>query len=323
MKINIIICQSIIGQTDIPAPQEAVGSTTNEAVLLADVLQHQMELSATKRSASTQANYLTAVRSLLNYVGPQTLMADVDHMTIEGYERWLRRRGVSQNTASCYMRSLRALLTEADERLAPAFVHVYRGAVRTRKRSLPLDIIARLQQLDLSRRPTLQLARDVFLFSFYAMGMPFVDIAHLRPAQLTGDAIVYHRQKTGHRVAVALHPQLTDIIRRYEHQSARYVFPLLRADDEADYALALGRYNRRLHRLGRILGLDMPLTSYVARHTWASAAYHSDVGLAVISGALGHASTQTTMTYIRDIDDQTIAQANLRVIGQVPKDVSE
>ena len=315
MDINIIICPAV--------PDNTENNCQLSETPLADVLQRQMAAAAPRRSSSTRANYLTAVRSLLSYVGPQAQLADINHMTIEGYERWLRCRGVSQNTASCYMRSLRALLTEADEQLAPAFAHVFRGSVRTRKRSLPLDVIARLQRLDLSRRPTLQLARDVFLFSFYAMGMPFVDIAHLRRPQITADAIVYHRQKTGRRISVALHPRLTDIISRYEHRSEHYVFPLLTDDDEADYALALGRYNRRLHRLGRILGLDMPLTSYVARHTWASAAYHSDVGLAVISGALGHASTQTTMTYIRDIDDQTIAQANLRVIGQVPKDVSE
>lgn len=316
MEINIYICQPLVGQTCRHAPH-AAGSQTPATVLLSDVLQRQMELAATKRSASTRANYLTAMRSLLSYVGPQTLLSDIDHMTIEGYERWLRRRGVCQNTASCYMRSLRALLTEADERLTPAFANVFRGSVRTRKRSLPLDAIARLKRLDLSRRPELQLARDVFLFSFYAMGMPFVDIAHLKRSQITADAIVYHRQKTGHRVSVALHSRLTDLIRRYEHRSERYVFPLLDGDDEADYALALGRYNRRLHRLGRMLGLDMPLTSYVARHTWASAAYRSDVGLAVISGALGHASTQTTMTYIRDIDDQTIAEANRHVISLI------
>ena len=312
MDINIFICPAV--------PDATENNNQLSETPLADVLHRQMAAAAPRRSPSTRANHLTAVRSFLSYMGPQATAADVSRLSVEGYERWLLGRGICQNTTSCYLRSLRALLTEADSRMGSAFAHVFRGSVRTQKRSLPTGVIAQLQRLDLTAQPELQLSRDVFLFSFYAMGMPFVDIAHLRRSQLKADTIVYHRQKTGRRVCVTIHPLLAALISRYAAAPTPYVFPLFRNDDEADYALALGRHNRRLHRLGRLLGLSKPLTSYVARHTWASAAYRNDVPLAVISGALGHASTQTTMTYIRDIDDQTIARANSHVISLIAAD---
>ena len=277
---------------------------------------------ACSRSTSTMNNYKTAIRSFSDYLGADILLADISSDTLCGFERWLRQRGVGQNTSSCYMRSLRAVLTGCDKRLKTLFGQVFTGKVRTVKRSTSVEAIAQLRSLALQPHSFLNLARDIFLFSFYAMGMPFVDVAHLRWSQVGNDAIVYHRQKTGQRIAVALEPVMRQFIDHYRQRSINgdrcadaFVFPLLATGTDHEYQIALGRYNRALRRLREMAQIEAKLTSYVPRHTWASIAYHSNIELAVISKALGHTNPQTTLTYIREIDDIRLAEANQRIIG--------
>lgn len=276
---------------------------TASDMLLTRIERRIEELSQTK-SHSTVENYKTAWRSLRRYLTDEVALQTVSHETMAGYERWLIQRGVALNTVSCYMRSLRSLLAPTGNDL---FCRVFTGNEHTDKRSISTDALQRLRRLNLEAHPRLSLARDVFLFSFYAMGMPFVDVAHLLRAQVGAQTIIYYRKKTGRRVAVALLPVLRDIIERYEHCHPLLVFPLLGNDS---YDAVLGRYNRALRRLGHMIDLDTPLTSYVVRHSWASAAYSANIDLPVISQALGHASTHTTLTYIREIDDRRLATAS-------------
>ncbi len=285
--------------------------------MLNDYLEQQLRLVADSRSLSTRRNYQTAVRSLQAYLNRDVPLAEITSDLLQGYERWLRGHGVCLNTVSCYMRSLRSLLHNGPDDCGQAFCHVFTGHTRTDKRSIPIEAINRLRKLHLPSDRFISLARDVFLFSFYAMGMPFVDVAHLQWSQVGPHSIVYRRQKTGHPVTIGLMPQLTEIMWRYRDNNSPYVFPLLHAGTEREYHAVLGRYNRALHRLQRLARIESPLTSYVVRHSWASVAYASNVDLPVIAQALGHANTKVTMTYIREISDDRVAKANETVASQL------
>ena len=325
MSVNIGLHVVVVQQPPTVQQSSAAAAPAN---MLHAAVEHYLQRVAASRSASTMNNYLTAIRSFASYLGADIPLHSLTPDTLLGYERWLRQRGVSQNTASCYMRSLRSVLSGIDEGQKALFSPVFTGKVRTVKRSVPIGVIARLQALELQPHTILYLARDIFLFCFYAMGMPFVDVAHLRWSQLVDDTIVYHRQKTGQRVAVALEPVMLHILDRYRPQTAggsgdAFVFPLLTAGTDHEYQIALGRYNRALHRLEKAAQLDVKLTSYVARHTWASTAYQSNVDLAVISKALGHTNPQTTLTYIRELDDARLAEANKRIIGLLDNDTGK
>ncbi len=83
-----------------------------------------------------------------------------------------------------------------------------------------------------------------------------------------------------------------------------------------DYESARSKYNRHLKEMGRMIGLRQSLTSYVARHSWASIAYHSNIDISVIAKALGHTSPHTTLTYISEIDDSRIDTANEHILGK-------
>lgn len=287
-------------------------------------------------SPSTADNYLTAARSFIRFRGGtdvplSTLKAD----TVRAYERWLAEQGVCPNTSSCYMRSLRALYNKAsNKRTAKAhapFKHVFTGNEHTTKRSIEIEDIRKLQTTDAiaasrNRRHSkgqeasqLKLARNLFLFSFYAMGIPFADMAHLRRSQIKDNVLTYRRRKTGKVVRVCLEPCMLNILAQYNNKQTDYLFPILYKMSNGKmqpvpYATALSRYNRLLKVLARQAGIKKNLTSYVARHSWASIAYGNNVDLPVISKALGHTNTQTTLVYIAEIKDERLAIANRKLI---------
>lgn len=275
------------------------------------------------RAKSTVDNYLTALRSFCRYAGSDLSVDRIDNHLIEGYQQWLIDMNVMHNTISCYMRSLRSLIhrMSVETKNKRLFDMIFTGRMRTDKRSITMEDIARIRDLPLPVKSSMVFSRDIFLFSFYALGMPFVDIAFLHKSQVCDGYIVYHRHKTGQRVRVRLEQPMQIIIDRYATEGTPYVFPILSAQNKkrlmTEYESARSRYNRHLRRMGKMVGLSRTLTSYVARHSWASVAYHANVELSVISKALGHASPNTTLTYIREIDDNRIDQANHRLLAEL------
>ncbi|MGI6816831.1 phage integrase SAM-like domain-containing protein, partial [Bacteroides sp. KG122] len=146
------------------------------------------------KSRSTAGNYRTAVRSFVRFnSGRDVPLSALSAETLRRYERWLRERGVCPNTSSCYMRSLRAVYNKAAARRlvkdkAP-FKGVFTGNEKTVKRSIGAEEIRRLKSLSSFPPPcgggkekeaapaSGAFALDLFLFSFYSMGMPFADLA--------------------------------------------------------------------------------------------------------------------------------------------------
>ena len=144
----------------------------------------------------TAYNYLTAVRSLTQFIGnDKWSFADITTSMLERYQRWLCNRGIRLNTVSVYMRTLRALYNRAVENNADSpFSAVFTGHEQTAKRSVTESEIRQLLALRLDSQPHLALARDLFVFSFMAMGMPFVDIAYLKWHQINDGVMHYARQ---------------------------------------------------------------------------------------------------------------------------------
>ena len=175
----------------------------------------------------TAANYLTAARSLSRFLdNSRWRFADITAAMLQCYQRWLCNRGIRLNTVSAYMRSLRSLYNRAADNVADnPFTAVFTGNEQTAKRSVTDEEIRRLLALQLDHLPHLAFARDIFMFSFMAMGMPFVDIAYLKWQQIHDGVLHYARHKTGHKVCVAIEPYMTEIISRHTTQGSEYVFP--------------------------------------------------------------------------------------------------
>lgn len=279
-----------------------------------------------QKGFSTTQNYLTAIRSLQEYVKCKNGQISVmDDNLIQGYQRWLLQKDVCLNTVSCYMRSLRALYNAAVEKNIVGsdnlFRKVYTGNAKTDKRSVDLEAVRKLKDLPLKAGSSLEQSRDLFLFSFYALGMPFVDVAFLKWKQIIGDTIQYHRHKTGQRITIKIEACMWDILHRLGRHDGEYIFPIITAFDEKEvylqYKKALNCYNRCLKKLAKQAGIETKLTSYCVRHTWASVAFQQNIELPVISKALGHTNPNTTLVYIKELDDQRLEEANKQLLKEI------
>ncbi len=251
----------------------------------------------------------------------------VTEKLVEEYEHWLSARGLVRNSSSFYMRNLRSIFNKAAEVGATVggnpFRKVYTGIDRTRKRAADEGLLLRLQRLDLRQSAALALARDLFVFSYCTRGMAFVDIAFLRKTDINYGVISYIRRKTGQRLTVALEPCMEQIINRYRSETSDtpYVFPVLTSVDPEvaymQYRIALNYHNRKLKRLARLLGVHLNLSTYTARHTWATTARNHQIPLSVISAGMGHTSEKTTQIYLAALDNSVIDMANRGILGKL------
>lgn len=295
-----------------------------KGVLFSEYGLMQAEKARQEACYSRAANYVTAIRSFTAAVGDKKLRK-ITPKVVGQYQQWLKDRGVSKNTISCYNRTLRAIYNRSvsDGLVSDRhpFDNSFTGRTKTDKRSISEDSIKRLRALDLRHNPELEAVRDYFLFSFYSMGMPFVDMACLRKDQIVDNVIQYHRRKTGSAVHVPLCDEARAIMAKYYNAGSPFVFPLLteRLPQRSyrQYCTRLNNYNRLLKQLARVAGISGNLSSYTVRHSWASIAYRSDVPLSVISQALGHKSTDITMTYIRELDVAKLSEGNEKVLKAI------
>lgn len=285
-----------------------------------------LPMASTSVSTSTLENYKTAIRSFIRFNnGEDILLSAINADIIKQYEQWLRKCGVCPNTSSCYMRSLRAIYNKAvAKRKIPnrnPFNAIFSGNEKTFKRSIGVNDIRKMQNLSLPDGSIQAMSRDFFLFSFYAMGMPFVDMAYIKKSQIKDGVLTYYRHKTGKQVRIKLEKCMSDIISKYENKHTDYIFPIICRTNkqvaERSYDSTLNYYNRTLKTLSQKAGINRRLTSYVARHSWASIAYRKNIGLSIISKALGHTNTQITLIYINEINDAQLTKANKEILKEV------
>lgn len=269
------------------------------------------------------AKYSTAVNSFKRFrEGRDILIEDLDSNLMSEYEHWLRERGLCKNTTSFYMRNLRAIYNRAvDKELTVQrfpFRHVYTGIDKTVKRALSAKSIKEIKNLDLSLFPQLDYARDLFMFSFYTRGMSFIDMAFLKKEDLPGNILVYRRKKTSQQLFIKWEKPMQEIIDKYDTGSSPYLLPIIKedgTDKRTQYKNAAHKLNDRLKQIGKQIGLEIPLTSYVARHSWASIARSKNISISIISEALGHDSESTTRIYLASLDTSSVDKANSIVLS--------
>lgn len=283
-----------------------------------------MDLQIRKRMSSDRFGSAAGLRntraSVRAFTGCRVVhVNEVNGSFVRQYEEWLLRRGVRHNTVRYYMRNLRTVYNQAvlDGHVEPQlnpFLYLRTKIQRTIKRALDRDALRSIAEKDFSAHAHLELARDLFLFSFYCRGMPFVDVIYLRKSEIHGGVLSYQRHKTGQRLSVAVTSRMEEIIRKYDSPSS-YVFPILEDGRSKEwlyhrYRIALDHMNRNLKRVGRLCGIDTPLTTLVARHSWATLARNTGAPVAVISEGLGHTSEKTTRIYLKEFDHSVLDQVN-------------
>lgn len=252
----------------------------------------------------------------------------LDADTISQYEAWLKARGMKPNSSSCYLRTLRTLYLKAvDSGLTTdkdIFRHVFTGFARTTKRALPVESVRTILRLKLPGNSPMAFARDMFMLSFYLQGMSFVDMAYMKKADIHSGMLQYSRKKTGQSLSVCWEQPMQGIVDKYTHltKGSPYLLPIITKPDGTErrqYERMCHKVNRNLKKVGEMAGLHIPLTTYVARHTWASTMRDMGYNLSIISKGLGHESLKTTQIYLSTIDTTAVAKANRKIMDAILK----
>ena len=272
----------------------------------------------------TSETYLAALSSFMKFTDGEDVPLDgITPFLMQQYEAWLKSSGSSLNTISFYMRKLRAVYNQAVERglteQCYPFRHVYTGKDKTSKRAVPLATIKKVKSLDLKDRPALEMARDMFMFSFYTRGMSFVDMASLKTGNLQSGFLVYRRHKTGQQLTIKWEKCMKELVDKYAGSSFGYLLPIITevGDEREQYKQMQYRINYNLKQVSELAGITPALTMYVARHSWASIAKAKNVPISIISEGMGHDSESTTRIYLASLDTSVVDKANKKILDDL------
>lgn len=270
----------------------------------------------------TAAAYQSTRSSLAKYIGTDDIpMSDVTRCFVRDYADFLYRKGAASNTVSYYLRNFRALYNQAitdgyQPRTEYPFFKAQTRPFKTVKRAMSQEDMRTLISLQLDNTPELVVARDLYLFSFYAQGMAFVDIVHLKKRNISNGILIYSRHKSKQLIRIIITPEMERLMNKYMRDD-EHIFPIINSEttlsDYAQYRMALAAINRHLKKIAAMLHIQQPLTTYTARHTWATMAHEFGAPVSVISEGLGHTSEEMTRIYLKEFDMKLLNRINTAV----------
>ncbi len=303
---------------DIIAEFRRTGKENTLFIFMENVIERLQQLN----HSGTAKNYIAALGSFKRFRDNEDIpMEAIDQMTMEDYQAYFKSTGLTPNSISFYMRILRAVYNRAVEQELTKdwnpFRTVFTGTEKTLKRAISISDIKRIRGLDLSLKPGLEFARDLFLFLFFCRGISFIDAAFLRKTDIQNGVLTYRRHKTNQMLHIKIIKPIKELIDRYSIKDSPYLLPIITrssCNERKQYEAALRRINNALKVIGNMVNLPIPLTTYVSRHAWATIAKLKNVPVNVISDALGHDSIVTTQIYLASIDTYIIDRANELII---------
>ena len=272
--------------------------------------------------------YLNLRTTLHNFHGKKLnfLFNVVDVSFCNKFEAWMRKNQFEDTTMHYYFRTLRATYNKAIEakcadREKSPFVEykLSRFSTKTKKRALSKESVKKILRMDCSTMSEkARLAHDVFSFSYYCGGISLVDVANLTLDNIIDGRLIYERQKTHGMINLVMLDEAKAIIERYAtyQKRAGYLFPIL---DNRVHITPMQKFNRvrklchqinkELHGLAKELGIQEDVTTYVARHSFATVLKKSGVNIGIISQALGHQDIKTTQIYLSEFDNEQVDSA--------------
>ncbi len=325
---QILEFQTIAKEYSINQLIESVERPTKN-ISISDYLNSVIENLTKENRIGNATHYQALYNSLERFTKINQLQfVDIDVPFLNKYETHLRSIGNKNNSISIKMRTLKAVYNKAvkDNIVKKDYYpfneyNVSKLKDSTPKRSILKEDIQKIISLDvktISKRPQslLQFSKDLFIFSYLGCGINMVDIAHLKRSNIISNRIVYKRHKTGKQISFLLQHYALKIMQRYENCNNDYIFPIL---DDSIHATAEQKFrrikkvtyvaNKNLKKIGESINLSIPLTTYCARHSFATILKRSGINVAIISEALGHSDLKTTQIYLDSFENSQIDEA--------------
>lgn len=287
--------------------------------LLVDVARRYAEL---KSECSTRLTYERTVKHLEAFQG-DALLNDVTVGWLEDFNAHMAKCGLNANSRAMMMRNLRAVFNYAiDEGLTANYpFRKFRiKTVQTRKRSMTAQALGRLLTMEVEdwQRPY----RDFFALSFMLIGTNAKDILYM-PAQADGTGRVeFNRAKTKKLYSIKVEPEAAALIERY--RGRRFMLSIM--EGRSDYMQFIRQCNHALKLIGTTsrpgckpegTPLFPEVTTYWARHSWATIAADLDIPKETIAAALGHDMGNSTTAIYINFNQRKVDEANRRVLNWV------
>jgi len=281
-------------------------------------------------------NTIEIFRTLISSTNRFKKNVKITQITIDflvEYEKFLQNDNKKITTIGIYLRHLRAILNFAIlKKYLSADKYPFKGfkikTIENKKRSLDENEIQTLLFFKSENDPE-QRALDFWKFSYLANGINFKDIANLKFSNIQGNSINFIRAKTSNsknglkEINVFILPEMKKIIQEYSNMKTHpsdYVFPVLNTSmNEIQRNGAIKQFvkttNKYLKRIGTRLNFDIPLTTYVSRHSWATRMRNEGVPTEYIKEGLGHSNIKTTENYLGKFPAKMVEEYANRLIN--------
>jgi len=285
--------------------------------------EHEIERLKNEERLGYAATYRSTLCCLKNFTGDKDCpFVNINLDFLKKYEAWLVKRGNAITTRSVYFRTFRTVWKSAvADKVCPenhypfkSFAFAKYNNPRTKKRAISkaqVDLIANAK-IDDSEVSKIN-SRNYFLFMFYCRGLNFTDMASLKWDNIVDGELHYSRQKTKEDFQFKLHPSAASILTYYRNlkfnSDAGYIFPILYKRHNSATTIrhrkqkVLKMVNDDIKQIAQDVGIEKTVTTYVARHSYATALRASGVSKEIIGASMGHNDLHTTNIYLDDIGD--------------------
>ena len=290
--------------------------------------EHALAFIESREAEGTKINYQYTLDTIAKHFDLQTLtFQEMDYDWLEDFDNKLRPT-CKVNSRSIHMRNIRAIFKHAHKKkiLSKDFYPFDDFTIKneeTEHRNLSLEDMRTIRDYDVESHQ--ERYRDLFMLLFYLIGINVVDVLHAE--RIKNGRLEYRRAKTGKIYSIKVQPEAMRIINKYPGE--KYLLNFL--DTYTDYKDFRKRFNKNLQEIGPSEWIDKKiktgrivkkkvkypifpyLSSYYARHTWATFAAELDIPDKTIKMALGHGSSSVTDRYI-NFNMKKVDEANRKVI---------
>ncbi|AMM51207.1 hypothetical protein TH61_08495 [Rufibacter sp. DG15C] len=250
---------------------------------------------------------------------------ELDYIFLTRLEDDLLKRKVTENSIAVYMRTLRSIYNKAiAEGHAKENDYPFKAYkltklnTKTKKRALTKEQVKSISDHKLELGSKLWIARSIFLFSYYCRGVNFIDVAQLKWSNIDNGRVHYTRAKTGHQFNIALLPPALEILEYYraKQDKSGFIFPILGSYHDTEQKIKnrvkkiMKEVNSNLRTVAQAVKIDFNITTYVARHSYATVLKRQNVSTSQISEALGHSSEKITQVYLDSFENTVLDEAD-------------
>ena len=239
------------------------------------------------------------------------------------YETWLRKQNKSENTIGIRFRNIRKIFNLAmDMELVKSENYPFKKFKvsklyqETVKRALSKGEIRTVIDYPTAGKDFYtKLAINLFTFSYFMGGINFVDMAYLTERNVIDNRLIYHRRKTGKLINLPMQQRAYMVLKEYKKSNEAYLFPILSSKHKTEQQRlnrlhkVITKVNKALKSIGEERHIPIKLTTYVARHSYATVLKRAGVSTSIISESLGHSSEKVTQIYLDGFENSQIDKA--------------